>query len=55
MEITEQEYKRLKRIESAAEQVLAGLNQRIEQAPADDVPVFYGIAELHSAIAATTK
>ncbi len=36
---------------AAAKIVLAGLNQRIDAAPIDAVPVFDGIAELHSAVA----
>jgi hypothetical protein len=35
----------------AAKTVLADLNARIEQAPNDRVPVFNGIADLHTAIA----
>lgn len=49
------EIARLKRIEGAAEQVYAGLNERIDAAPANAKPVFYGIAELHDAISAHNK
>lgn len=53
--ITRKQYARFKKIESAAEQVLAGLNQRIEDAPPDAKPVFHGIAELHAAISMPGK
>jgi glycerate kinase len=36
----------------AAQAVLDGLNARIDTAPANAVPVFDGIAELHSALSA---
>lgn len=55
IEITKTEYDRLKRIEGAAEQVLAGLNQRIEASPLNAKPVFHGIAELHDAISAPSQ
>ena len=35
---------------TAAERIMAGLDARIADAPPEAVPVFYGIAELHSAI-----
>lgn len=36
---------------AAAKTVLAGLTARIDAAPGDAVPVFDGIADLHTAIA----
>jgi hypothetical protein len=36
---------------AAAERVLRGLNERIDEATDDCVPVFEGIAELHDALA----
>jgi glycerate kinase len=38
----------------AAQTVLAGLNERIDTAPLSAVPVFAGIADLHSAILQAT-
>lgn len=35
---------------AAAKRVLAGLNERIDAAPGDAVPVFDGIVDLHDAI-----
>jgi hypothetical protein len=34
----------------AAQRVLDGLNKRIDEAPANCVPLFDGIAELHAAL-----
>lgn len=42
------------RLLAAAQTVLAGLNNRIETALPSRVPVFDGIAELHSAVAEAT-
>lgn len=39
---------------AAAQKVLAGLNARIDAAPSNAVPVFDGIAELHTAIGKAT-
>lgn len=39
----------------AAKRVLAGLNERIDNAPKDAVPLFAGIAELHDAISLAEK
>lgn len=39
----------------AGEEVLAGLNARIDGAPSDCVPIFDGIAELHDALARTSQ
>ena len=55
IELTRAEYARLKRIEGAAEQVLAGLEQHIEAAPDNAKPVSHATTELHDAIMSSGK
>jgi len=45
-----QDFNKLMAVAEAAQKVLDGLNQRIEEAAPDAVPVFTGIVELHDAL-----